>query len=126
MITDYSDKTLPSSQIALPVAVLGILISASDGIVSQSEVKLLLRWLRNKLSLSGDDSREILRAAAHLAQGSMSLYEAYSWLQEELSRGHWRAVLRLLNELAYADGDYSSGEQEYEAKIKAFVGSLPH
>jgi len=112
-----SDGQADDHSLRLAIAALLVEMSRADFVQDQSERDALQQLLARHFALEQDAAQTLLERAEGEVEGSVSLYEFTSVLNETLSSEERRRIVELVAEVAAADGHFDKHEQHLLSKL---------
>jgi len=106
----------------LATAVLMVDVARADHSFDESEFDRILELLQQQFGLPPEDTANLLVAASHTAEDSVSAYEFTRILHEHLHAREKARIIGHLWDIAYADGELDKFEGPFVLKI----GDLLH
>lgn len=105
------------SAIRLATAVLMVDVARADNDFDETEFQKVLDLIAERFDLSGEDAARLANSADERAEEIVSLHEFTQLLHENLDDPEKTEVVRLLWEVAYADGRLDMFEDSLVLKI---------
>ncbi len=115
-IDSQSQETTPLS-LELACAVLLSEVMRADGELSKNEQNKLVDIMTTQFCLSSDEVTEILASAIKLSENATDFYQFTKTLNLHYSLEQRMKIVKLLWQVAYADGELASIEQHIIRKI---------
>ena len=115
----------PEEAVRLASAVLLVEIARADTEHSQAERDLLSRQLQDRFGLQSQEAEALLTVAEQTADRSISLHEHVTEINTALDYSQKQSVLRMLWQVAYADGQLHHHEEHLLRRIADLL-HLPH
>ncbi|MEM1174799.1 MAG: TerB family tellurite resistance protein [Pseudomonadota bacterium] len=103
--------------IRLATAVLLADVAQADDVFDEAEFDRVLRLMESHFQLQPEDAAELVNQATEEAEGLVSLHAFTDILHENLSEDEKAGVVRLLWNVAYADGNLDKYEDSLVLKI---------
>ena len=98
-------------------AVLMVDVALADRVFDQSELTRVLGLVERRFGLEPDDSAELIAMAETQARDLVSLHDFTQLLHDNLDNDEKAAVVGMLWEVAYADGELDKYEDALILKI---------
>lgn len=113
--TEHAENRTEAIQRA--TAVLMIDVALADDAFDESEFDRMLKLIETRLRLSPDEAAELVNASETDARELVSLHEFTQLLHENLVEEEKSAIIGMLWQVAYADGELSKYEDALILKI---------
>lgn len=113
--------TLNAHDLQLATAVLLLEVMRADASVSTEERVVLVRALRENLSLNDDDVSALLAQAQQTAQGANDYFRFTSAMNERLTQAQKIEVVEMMWRVAFADGHLDEHENHLISKIAGLL-----
>ncbi|MFK8013908.1 MAG: TerB family tellurite resistance protein [Gammaproteobacteria bacterium] len=109
----------PQREHALRVATAALMVDVAraDHQFDETELALMLKLMAERFELSDDETQALANTAQAAAQDAVSVYEFTQQLHEHLSDDEKAAIVGLLWQVAYADGQLDKYENSLVLKI---------
>jgi len=109
----------PQREHALRVATAALMVDVAraDHQFDETELALMLKLMAERFELSDDETQALADTAQAAAQDAVSVYEFTQQLHEHLSDDEKAAIVGLLWQVAYADGQLDKYENSLVLKI---------
>ena len=106
-----------SQAIRKATAVLMVDVALADRVFDDSELERALRLVEQRFGLDPDDSAELIAMAETQAKDLVSLHDFTQLLHDNLDNDEKAAIVGMLWEVAYADGELDKYEDALILKI---------
>ncbi len=103
--------------IRLATAVLLADVAQADDVFDETEFDHMLRLMEAHFQLDPEDAAELVNQATEEAEGLVSLHAFTDVLHQNLSEDEKASIVRLLWNVAYADGNLDKYEDSLVLKI---------
>jgi uncharacterized tellurite resistance protein B-like protein len=114
---DNSTDNNRSHRLEIAACALLIEVAKADDEFSDEEKDRITEIMKNKFHLSESEVSSIFEESEESVRNSVSLYEFTDTLNQHLSNDEKYSVLKLLWQIAYADGNIDKYEDHYIKKI---------
>lgn len=111
----------PQHALQLAAAVLLVEISRSDAHVATSEEKVIVSAIKKSFQLSEEEAQAMLTLANEKSDQSVSFYEFTKVINDQFDAEQKVELIRLLWEVAAADGEIDKYEDFYIRKVADLV-----
>lgn len=105
------------SAIRLATAVLMVDVARADNDFDETEFQKVLNLISQRFRLAGEDAVRLANSADERAEEIVSIHEFTQLLHENLDEAEKAEIVRLLWEVAYADGRLDKFEDSLVLKI---------
>lgn len=123
-ISGASAKPRPfeAADYRLAAAALLVHLASIDGEFDAGEKVLLQRLVESRFGLASADARALIAAAAESEREAVDLYRFTSVLKRMLDEDGRHAVIGMLWEMAYADGEVHEFEENVIWRVAELLG----
>lgn len=116
-VTDSSVAVDRDAALRLATAVLMVDVARADHIFEDSEFERVLQLLEQHFKLAPEEAAALVNSATDTAEDIVSVHEFTALLHEHLDEDEKARIIRLLWEIAYADGELDKYEDSLILKI---------
>ena len=122
---DNQHQQDPEHALQLAAAVLLIEISRSDAHVSSTEEAVILRAIKATFELTEEEADSVIATANRETDEAVSFYEFTRVINDQFSAEQKSELVKMLWEVAVADGHIDDYEDHYIRKIADLI-YVPH
>lgn len=116
------EDTFTSADPRLSVAAILVHIVAVDGVVTDDERRRLREVLKAHYQLSDAETETLVDEATQRDENAVDLYAFTSVLKRELDEEQRKAVVELMWEMVFADGEVSEFEDNVVWRVAELIG----
>jgi uncharacterized tellurite resistance protein B-like protein len=116
------EETFTGADPRLSVAAILVHIVAVDGVVTGDERRRLREVLKAHYQLSDAETESLVEEATQRDDDAVDLYAFTSVLKRELDEDQRKAVVELMWEMVFADGEVSEFEDNVVWRVAELIG----
>ncbi|MEM8551562.1 MAG: TerB family tellurite resistance protein [Pseudomonadota bacterium] len=116
------DEPYPAADPKLSVAAILVHIIAVDGVITEDEKRRLREVLAAHYGLTSAETERLVNEASEREDDAVDLYSFTSVLKRELDEPQRHAVVALMWEMVFADGEVSEFEDNVVWRVAELLG----